>query len=269
MQLKDQIKTYSLSEMEEYCKENIRKYNVEPIICEAFFEGIIRADIAFIYLRIAQMKENAEKITGRQIAKEVGVSPSVIVKYKQEDRLLGVTQRIYVQLLLKSHPKDMLNIWEKINFNQALADYVNNCRRIQVRINDNNVVRKGDYILDNEVTKDVCRKIYREMVHERIKNTRYINDDTDWIFSADIIKRKGETNIEIKWVTVGEERETTIKYIKEHIVHEMVYKIQNIIGGILSVKGSSSKIYLRRSSKRKLRLAMEYLSLTNDKVFLL
>ena len=37
MQLKDQIKTYSLSEMEEYCKENIRKYNVEPIICEAFF----------------------------------------------------------------------------------------------------------------------------------------------------------------------------------------------------------------------------------------
>ena len=63
---------------------------------------------------------------------------------------------------------------------------------------------------------------------------------TDWIFSADIIKRKGETNIEIKWVTVGEERETTIKYIKEHIVHEMVYKIQNIIGGILSVKGSSN-----------------------------
>ena len=73
MQLKDQIKTYSLSEMEEYCKENIRKYNVEPIICEAFFEGIIRADIAFIYLRIAQMKENAEKIMIRLYTKNGAV----------------------------------------------------------------------------------------------------------------------------------------------------------------------------------------------------
>lgn len=269
MQLKDQIKTYSLSEMEEYCKENICKYNVEPIICEAFFEGILRADIAFIYLRIAQMKENAEKITGRQIAKEVGVSASVIVKYKQEDRLLGVTQRVYVQLLLKSYPEDMLNIWEKINFNQELADYVNKYRKFQVKIKDGNVVRKEDYFLDNEVTKDVCRKIYREMVHERIRKSRNINEDTDWIFSADITKEKNKTKVKIEWETVGEYRKTEIVCTEGHIVHEMVYKIQNIIGGLLSVKGSSSKMYLKRSSNRKVRLAMEYLSLTNEKVFLL
>ena len=41
MQLKDQEKPYSLSIMEKYCKDNIDIYYVEPIIREAFYEGLI------------------------------------------------------------------------------------------------------------------------------------------------------------------------------------------------------------------------------------
>lgn len=267
MQLNDEEKPYSLSVMEEYCKENIDKHNVDPIIREAFYEGIIGVDIAFIYLRIAQMKEGVEKISGRQIAKEVGVSPSVIVKYRKPDRL-ELNQKIYIQLLLKTHLKDMLDLWEKTNFNQALADYINKYRSFQVKNGNANVVQKGEYILNNEVTKDVCRKIYREMLDERIKKLRNINEDTDWIFSVDVIKDKGETNAKIKCVTLGVDRVAEISCTKERMVHELVYKMQNIISGLLSVKGSQSNIFLQRSNNRKVRLAMEYLSLVNVRVFL-
>lgn len=268
MQLNDEEKPYSLSVMEEYCKENIDKHNVDPIIREAFYEGIIGGDIAFIYLRIAQMEEGMEKISGRQIAKEVGVSPSVIVKYRKPDRF-EINQKKYIQLLLKTHLKDMLDLWEKSNFNQALADYINKYRWFQVKNGDNNVVQKGDYILNNEVTKDVCRKIYREMLYERIKKSRNINVDTDWIFSVDIIKENGETNANIKCVTLGVEKVAEIKCTKGRMVHELVYKMQNIIAGLLSVKGTQSNVFLQRSNNRKVRLAMEYLALVNSRVFLL
>lgn len=268
MQLKDQKKPYSLSIMEKYCKDNIDIYYVEPIIREAFYEGLISPEVAYIHLRVAQMEESEGKITGKQIAEEVGISPSVIVKYKK-DRMLGITQKKYIQLLLKTHPKDMLSLWEKSNFNQALADYVNKYKAMRITNGEANDLQKEEYELKNEITKDVCRKIYRELVQDRIRAKRDISDDIDWIISINVISCGKKITVEIQWVTVGEERKIELEYPKENFVHGIVYKMQNIIGGVLSGKDNYNKVYLKRCSNRKVCLAMEYIAMTNNKVYLI
>ena len=270
MKLNDQEKPYSLSVMEQYCKENIDIYNVEPIIREAFYEGLISADIAYIHLRVAQMEDSAEKITGRQIANEVGVSPSVIVKYKKNHKL-GMTEKKHIQLLLKTHFKDLLDLWEVSNFNQALAEYVNKYKGMIIANGDSSDLQKRYYELplEKEISKDVCRKIYREFVDDRIKPKVIVNEDVDCIISVRFIEGRENAKAEIRWTTVGEDRKMEFECSKERLVHGMVFKMQNVIGGLLSDKKSQRKVYLQRSNNRKVRLAMEYISLVNDKVYLL
>lgn len=270
MQLKDQKIPYSLSLMEEYCKENIDKYDVEPIVREAFHAGLINVKSAFIYLRIAQMEVQEEKITGNQIASEAGVRPSLITKYKK-NRMVGITQKRFIQLLLMTHNKDMLDLWERSDFNQALADYVNTYRGMIIKNDVSNDLQNGFYELehDGEISKDVCRKIYGELVDKRVKSLKFFDEERDCIISVNIVSSKEITKVIISCEIGNDTRYIKFECENDKLVHKIVGRIQNLIGGLRKSDVKERKVYLERSEKRKVQLAMEYLALSDEAVYLL
>lgn len=273
MKLNQQEKPYSSEVMKKYCKENIDKYDVDPMVCEAFHQGLISEVTAYIHLRVAQMIANEVKLTGRQIAEEVGVSPSVITKYKnnaitESTQIIGITEKIYIQLLIKINRKNILDIWEQNNFNQALADYVNE-NRYFITYNKSISELESSYELkrNKEITKDVCRKKYEELVSEKIVQFDKVARSDYIMFVEEVVKRKEKIQAKIKWEIDGGENEITINVDSGCFVHELVYKIQKIIAGMNRI--SKVNVYLQRSGNRKVCKAMEYLAITKENVYLI
>jgi len=280
MVMQKTVKSFSQEEMTAYCKEHIDQYKVEPIIREAFHQGLISPDVAFIHLRIAQLQEGKEKISYSQIAQETYRSPSSITQYKQNP-LKGVSQTVFVKLLLKTHLKDWLKLCESNKFNEALAEYVNTYRRILISNGNGETIQKGAYELERktELTKDVCRKIYASLVQSR---------KSDWknaisegiVIRADVIETSKTTvKVLFQWGDYNEGDEMigynvsgnpkVLEFNKTTLVHDVVVYIQKTIGGFSAKHFYWEKVFLHNVGNRKIGLAMGYVALNNEKVFLL
>ncbi len=275
----NKVKSFSAEEMQEYCKEHIDRYKVEPIIREAFHQGLISPDVAYVHLRIAQLREGKEKISYGQIAQETYRSPSSITQYKQNP-LKGVSQMVFVKLLLKTHPKDWLNLCECNNPNEALAEYVNKYRGMAITNGIGEGLQREGYELERKekITKDVCRKIYDSLIQTR---------KCDWrsaipggiVIRAEVVEQTRVTvKVLFKWGDFqnGNDRsgysmcseDKVLEFNKKTMVHKVAYYIQNTIGGFSS-KYSCWQVYLYNVGSRKIGRAMEYIALNNEKVFLL
>lgn len=269
MKVQSKIKMYSKEEMAKYCKDHIDKYKVEPIVRAAFHEGLIKPVIAFVYLRIAQMEGVEEKITYSQIAQEANLSPSAITKYKQNE-LIGIKQKTYIQLLLKTRRRDWLNMCENNNFNEVLAEYVNKHKKRKIANGEGTNIQKEEYELnrETEITKDVCRKAYDELVASRVSGWDEVKQNKGVVITAEVIEKAETVKVKVKWH--GEEEQIRIlECSKDYMVHELVAKLRTIIGGLLSSSDCREKVYLLATGNRKICLAMEYIALGNEKVYLL
>lgn len=72
MELNQLKKPYAPEVMKEYCRENIDKYDVDTMVCEAFQQGLIREVTAFIHLRAmdGEVYKNKIAILSRLIKKK-------------------------------------------------------------------------------------------------------------------------------------------------------------------------------------------------------
>ena len=261
-------KPYNMDAMKEYCKENIDKYNVEPIIKEAFQQGLISPAKAFIHLRIEQMIEGKETISCSQIAQEAGVSNATITKYKQ-DPLIGISQKVFIQLLIKTHIQDWKNMCESNKPNEALTEYVNKYRRMIIYYHKDKGFNKADYELKREtaISKEVCRKTYDELVSSRTKGWGDVTCK-DVIIRTEVIDNSDKLKVRITVENLGR-KDSTLECNRDRIVHELVAKLSKIIGGLISGIDGCDYVYLHGSSNRKINLAMECIALSNERVFLL
>ena len=267
---KHEIKVYDKEEMVEFCKKHMEEYMVEPIIREAFQQGLISPVRAFVYLRLTQMISGKEDINCSQIAKEIGKSNSTVTKYKQNP-LIGITQKVFIQLLIKNHLRDWMNICESNKPNEALAEYVNKYRRMIIYYGKEESLNKADYVLDrnNDVSKDVCRKAYDELVNSRLRDWETINYKMDAVIKTEVINNSEEVKVRITTINDEDESVRIVVCSKQTMVHELVKKLGNIIGGLLSGSDTCKCVYLISDSNRKVNLAMEYIALNNERVFLL
>ena len=256
---------YDVETMKKYCKDNIDKYQIEPIVRECFHEGLINPAIAYIYLRIAQ-KESGEKITYCQIAKEVGLSSGAVKKYKK-DALKGITQKKFIQLIIKTQKDELLNIYEKNNFMQELTDHINLYKDIVVRngVKGNKQCGLYELLRETSISKEVCRKTYDELINTKLKERDTYNSTNTVLLTVEI---KNDKEIIIKY---GDEENDNkyIKYDKENIVHDIVKKLQRIVGAYLSARNHWEGVYLIRNGNRKRDCALEYIALQNENVFLI
>ena len=167
-----------------------------------------------------------------------------------------------------THTKDMLDLWERSDFNQALADYVNKYRVMSIMDGESGDIQRIDYELerDKRITKDVCRKIYKELISDKIKLQNSVSKE-DYIISVNVIDYGEKIKAKVEWETDGESKLNDIECDKSNFVHELVYKIQNTVKGINTQRNVD--VYLRRSRNRKVRMAMEYLALTKKNVYLI
>jgi len=287
----------SREEIQEYCEKNIDGYDVEPIVREAYIRGLIDVSVFYIHLRIAE-KEAKGGITYKQIADEVGFTPSLINKYRN-NRMTGINEKIFVMIILDKYRKNMLSIWEENDFNQALADYINGYYRLAI---DNSIsteseeeneiferntkrIKKERYWMTVDVdgkdvhkiiSKDVCRKVYRDYLKKKVG---YISlhkaekracggGDKTFLVSVKIRSEEGTTTVvEFQWKNWFVEKSKCVECDKANLVHEVVKQIQNMLGG-WSTKERYREIYLQADQNRKLRHAIEYVAMSYDDIFL-
>ena len=280
MVMQKTVKSFSQEEMTAYCKEHIDKYKVEPIIREAFHQGLISPDVAFVHLRIAQLQEGTEQISCSQIAQETYRSPSSITQYKQNP-LKGVSQTVFVKLLLKTHLKDWLKLCECNNPNEALAEYVNKYRRMVITNGNGENLQKEDYELERktELTKDVCRKIYDSLVQTRKSDWKSAISEGIVIRAEVTENTKTTVKVLFQWGDYNDGDETigynvmgknkVLEFNKKTMVHDVAVYLQNTIGGFSAKHFYWEKVFLYNVGNRKIGLAMEYVALNNEKVFLL
>lgn len=263
------VKPFSQEEMAAYCKEYIDQCKIEPIIREAFHQGIISPGVAFVYLRIAQMEEGKEKVSCSQIALEAGLSPAAITKYKKIP-LIGISQKVYIQLLIKTHLRDLQEMCENKNFIEALTTYVNKYRRMLISDGKDENLQKADYELEREtdITKDVCRKAYYELVQSRTKSWDSVKPSKVVVLKAEVIEKAENIKVLIS-IENAEGKDTIIESSKSSMVHELVTKLRQIIGGLLSGVDGYESVYLHATGNRKICRAMECIALGNERIFLL
>ncbi len=264
----------SMDEMREYCKKNIDNRNVEPIIRYAFTEQLIDVRFAYIYFRVAEMQSGV-KMSYTQIANETGLTLNAIKKYAIND-LVGISEKLVVKVLIYRNLKDLLDIWEHDDYNQALADY----------INSNSVVFKKDgveyFVTESknadkrkELSKDRCRKIYRDFLNEKVSylSEEYIRkklqDSSGGVYflsvSAEEAKGTSMMTVSIQWEDWEKKQEKMFSCDSARLVHAIVEKIQNIIGGWKKSK-ERFNLYLHTSQEGKVCKALEYLALGNENI---
>ena len=265
----NKVKSFSAEEMQEYCKEHIDRYKVEPIIREAFHQGLISPDVAYVYLRIAQMEEGKEKVSCSQIALEAGLSPAAITLYKKNP-LIGISQKTFIQLLVKTHLWDLQDMCEHNNFIEVLTAYVNKYRRMMISHGKDEDMQKADYILKREkdISKDVCRKVYDELVQSRSRGRDTVKLSKVAVLKAEVIEKAEKVKILIS-VENAERADTIIESSKSSMVHELATKLRQIIGGLLSGVDGYENVYLLGTDNRKICHTMECIALGNERVFLL
>lgn len=267
----------STDEMREYCKKNIDNRNVEPIIRYAFTEQLIDVRFAYIYFRVAEMQSGV-KISYTQIANETGLTLNAIKKYVVND-MVGISEKLVVMVLIYRNLKDLLDIWEHDDYNQALADY----------INSNSVVFKKDGVeysvteskeeadKRKELSKDRCRKIYRELLNEKVRffseeNIRAkLKSSSGGVFflsvRAEEDKGTSMMTVSIQWEDWEKKQEKMFSCDSARLVHAIVERIQNIIGGWKKTK-ERFDVYLHTNQEGKVRRALEYLALSNENVLI-
>lgn len=266
---KHEIKVYSEEEMVEFCKKHMEEYMVEPIIREAFQQGLISPVRAFVYLRLTQMISGKEDINCSQIAKEANVSNAMITKYRQNP-LIGITQKVFIQLLIKTDRGKWLERCESSNYNVALTEYVNAYKGMMIYFGKKESLNRADYELERnkDISKDVCRKVYDELVRSRLRGWDTVTSKTTVVIRAEVIENFD--NVKVLITTENTDQKVTIlECNRNSMVHELVKKLGNIIGGLLSGIDTCKYVYLQCDSNRKINLAMEYIALCNERVFLL
>lgn len=265
----NKVKPFSAEEMQVYCKEHIDRYKVEPIIREAFHQGLISPDVAYVYLRIAQMEEGKEEVSCSQIALEAGLSPAAITLYKKNP-LIGISQKTFIQLLVKTHLRDLQDMCEHNNFIEVLTAYVNKYRRMMISHGKDEDMQKADYILKREkdISKDVCRKVYDELVQSRSRGRDTVKLSKVAVLKAEVIEKAEKVKILIS-VENAERADTIIESSKSSMVHELATKLRQIIGGLLSGVDGYENVYLLGTDNRKICHTMECIALGNERVFLL
>ena len=269
MVVQDRVKKYSEDEMVLYCKENIDQCKMEPIIREAFYQGIISPGVAFVYLRIAQMEEGKEKISCSQIALEAGLSPAAITDYKKNP-LIGISQKAFIHLLLKTHLRDLQDICENNNFIEVMTAYVNKYRRMMISHGKDENLQKADYELmrETDITKDVCRKAYDELVDGRFRGWDTVKPSKVVVLKAEVIEKSEKIKVLIS-IENAEGKSTIIESSKSNMAHELMTKLRQIIGGFLSGTDGYESVYLLGTGNRKICHVMECIALGNERVFLL
>lgn len=269
---KNMVRIYSPKEMEEYCKQNIDKCKMEPIVREAFYYGLIEPHVAFIHLRIAQMAEGKDKISCSQIAQETSHSNSSISQYIKNP-LKGILPKVFVQLFLLKNLKTWLDLCECDKPNEALTKYINEHRSMKITNGEKEGLCEADYTLNSktEFTKDACRKMYDDLVRRRKRD--WVESNGCAVISAEVIENAETVKVHIKWrekrecETIGKEH--ILECYKNEMVHKVVLEILLIFGGLTSGPFGRTRVYLYDVGNRKVNLAMEYVALIKDRVFLL
>lgn len=267
----------STNQMKEYCEKHIDNRNVEPIIRYAFTEQLVDVRFAYIYFRVAEMQSGV-KMSYTHIANETGLTLNAIKKYVVND-MVGISEKLVVMVLIYRNLKDLLDIWEHDDYNQALADY----------INSNSVVFKKDGVeysvteskeeadKRKELSKDRCRKIYRELLNEKVRffseeNIRAkLESSSGGVYflsvSVEEDKETSTMNVLIQWKDWEKGKEKKFTCQKTRLVHAIIERIHRIIGGWKKAE-ERFDVYLHTNQEGKVRRALEYLALSNENVLI-
>lgn len=264
----------SKQEMINYCNENIDKYPVDPLVVEAYKKGYLDVVHAYIHLRLKEKKQTQE-----QIALEVNLYQSAISKYVMNE-IKGITDKIYISLCFERHWNEMLYVFEKDNYCIQLSYFIEECE--EIRSNTEKAGRGYYNISNSSKSPDMCRKILKEYLQEKIQYAskeeyeKILNDRKDdnteehvLIEISSLFFEKGKYTFEIK----GSNKDKT-QYTceKDKLVHNIVKAIDAKIAGYQRLntihkknndKGSKVKrIYYLSSSKknRKVKRALEYIA---------
>lgn len=265
------------AEIEQYCQDHIGKYNIEPIIKEAYYHNLLSAEKTYIHLRLAEQKEQKEKgikpyITQKMIATELYTNQNQISAFSTNE-IAGITDNIFIKLGIIRNWDKMLNIFEADNCNVQLANFINSYT--EQRIADKALSKRTAYLLQNEaLSPDNCRKILKELLDERISYKPYLTADDlnedDIIFTLSSLsfnKGKYTYSLSITYYDNDNVTKEDFSCLKSELVHNIVENIQRRIGGYQRLEttnqnsADSSKKY---SSESKSNQRDFYLSTDSD-----
>lgn len=275
-------------EIKQYCDDHIDKLNVEPIVKEAYRHNLLSTQTTYIYLRLAEQKEQKEKgikpyITQEMIANELNIYQSKISLFCSDENI-KIPDKTFVKLGIIRNWNKMLNILETDDYTVQLADFIN--KYTQQRLLNEIISKRETYIMENkEFSPDVCRKIFKELLNEKISYKTFStdkeineNDITFNISSLTFLKGKYSYSL-ITYYDYDNVIEENITCLKGELVHNIVQNIHRRIGGHQRLgthtsqeKDSPQKqptenktitrdIYLSTDSKhRKIQRAFQYLA---------